>query len=78
MLVGRYLLPELLKLVENNGVFFWILSVWYSSFRLLRMCQILLTFSRSQGLRPEGQLLVFESMASPEHDVPYEFNRLMP
>ncbi|MEZ5591153.1 MAG: class I SAM-dependent methyltransferase [Gammaproteobacteria bacterium] len=29
-------------------------------------------------LRPGGQLLIFESMAYPEHDTPYDFYRLMP
>ncbi len=29
-------------------------------------------------LRPGGRLLVFESMAYPEHDAPYDFYRLMP
>lgn len=29
-------------------------------------------------LKPGGQLLVFESMAYPEHDAPYDFYRLMP
>ena len=29
-------------------------------------------------LKPEGLLLVFESMAYPEHDAPYDFYRLMP
>ena len=29
-------------------------------------------------LRPGGQLLIFESMAYPEHDAPYDFYRLMP
>lgn len=29
-------------------------------------------------LRPGGQLLVFESIAYPEHDAPYDFYRLMP
>lgn len=29
-------------------------------------------------LRPGGKLLIFESMAYPEHDAPYDFYRLMP
>jgi len=29
-------------------------------------------------LSPGGQLLIFESMAYPEHDAPYDFYRLMP
>ena len=29
-------------------------------------------------LKPEGLLLVLESMAYPEHDAPYDFYRLMP
>ena len=29
-------------------------------------------------LKPEGLLLMFESMAYPEHDAPYDFYRLMP
>ena len=29
-------------------------------------------------LKPGGQLLVFETMAYPEHDAPYDFYRLMP
>ncbi len=29
-------------------------------------------------LRPGGQLLVFESMAYPEHDAPHDYYRLMP